>query len=124
MGDSGGPFMASRRRATMKRFVVALAAVACTGLAALAADEPAGNQKITDQQFVMKASAAGLAEVNLSGLAATRAKSDDVKKFAKHMIEDHTKANKDLNALADRLGIPPAQTQEPKHEQQDTRIGD
>jgi putative membrane protein len=106
----------------MKRVVFAFAALACTSLAALAADDTESKQKITDQQFVMKASAGGLAEVNLSRLAATRARSDDVKQFAKHMLEDHNKANKELNALADKLRIPPAQTQEQRHEELATRL--
>jgi putative membrane protein len=66
-------------------------------LCAAAADEGA----LDDKTFVEKASAAGLAEVNAGRLAEKQASSADVKKFAKMMVEDHTKANKELNKLAD-----------------------
>jgi putative membrane protein len=53
-----------------------------------------------DTQFVVQASAANYAEVNFGKLAAKQATNADVRKFAQDMIEDHTKANKQLNDLA------------------------
>lgn len=105
----------------MKRILAALAVAVCTALTAPAADD-AGAKQVTDQQFVARASASDLAEINLSNLALTRGKSEEVKKFAHHMVKDHTKASKELTQLADKLRIMPAQTADAKHEQIATRM--
>jgi len=76
----------------------------------------------TDKTFVHKASAAGLAEVNLSTLASRRARNEDVRKFAQHIITDHTKANQELNRLADRKKLPVAQTMDKKHQEAETKL--
>jgi putative membrane protein len=41
-----------------------------------------------------------MAEVELGKLAAEKASSDDVKKFGQRMVDDHSKANDELKALA------------------------
>jgi len=69
------------------------------------------------QEFVYLASAAGLAEVNLGMLGATNAGDGDVKKFAERMVEDHSKSNKDLLALADKKRLPVAPRMDPEHDQ-------
>lgn len=73
-------------------------------------------QALSPQQFVMKASASGLAEVNLSRLAQERATSPEVKQFAQHMVKDHSKANTQLLQLANTERIPPAQRMDEKHQ--------
>lgn len=55
--------------------------------------------------FVEEASAKGLAEVQTGRLALEKAKSQDVKKFAQRMIEDHSSANQQLAALAKGANI-------------------
>ena len=45
------------------------------------------------------------AEVELGKLAAARAQSDEVKKFAQRMVDDHTKANEQLKQIAERKSI-------------------
>src|SRR5688572_27323406 len=84
-----------RRRKMVRLTSLTLAALV---LCAVAADDDA---KVDDKTFVMKASASGLAEVNMGRLAQKQASSAAVKKFAKMAIDDHTKANKELNKLAD-----------------------
>jgi putative membrane protein len=92
----------------------ALAAAAVGyGLRGARADD---RQTTDDRQFVMQASAAGLAEVNLGNMGVKQAHSRDVKKFAEHMVKDHTKANQRLDKLADRLRIMPAQAMDAKHQ--------
>ncbi len=91
----------------------------CLGLGRAADDKRDGkddaNANIDDQTFVMKASAAGLAEVN-AGLAAPRHTTNaDVRKFAKHLVDDHTKANQQLNRIADRKRFRVAQAMDAKH---------
>jgi len=72
--------------------------------------------KDDDQTFVTKASASGLAEVNISRLAARRASDSGVKEFAEKMIADHTKANKELIDLADKKRFKVASTMDEKHQ--------
>jgi putative membrane protein len=78
----------------------------------LAQDQPGATP---DAQFVLKASAAGLAEVDAANLALKQANNADVKKFAQHMIEGHTKANKQLLKLADSKRLAPAPSADPMH---------
>jgi putative membrane protein len=50
--------------------------------------------------FIKEAAVGGMAEVQLGKLAQERGSSQDVKDFGKRMVEDHTKVNQDLQALA------------------------
>jgi putative membrane protein len=59
----------------------------------------------SDQSFVKKAAAGGMAEVELGKLATEKASSDDVKKFGQRMVEDHSKANDQLKQLASQKGV-------------------
>jgi len=58
-----------------------------------------------DQQFVFEASGSGLAEVNLSRLALMNSTRKDIRDFAQHMIDDHTKANAELLDLTNKKGL-------------------
>jgi len=58
-----------------------------------------------DATFVQKAGEGGMAEVELSKIAESNAKSADVKKFAAQMVHDHTANNKDLAAIAAKENI-------------------
>jgi putative membrane protein len=69
-------------------------------LAAYAQQTDSKGGTATDAGFVTNASGAGIAEVKLSELAATNASSAQVKRFAQHMITDHTKAGDELKSLA------------------------
>lgn len=53
-----------------------------------------------DTDFMTKAALGGMAEVELGKLAATKAQSAEVKKFAQQMVTDHTKANDEFKAIA------------------------
>jgi putative membrane protein len=64
----------------------------------------AGN-KAPDETFVTKTAAAGMAEVELGKMAAEKAGSEEVKKFAQRMVDDHSKANEELKALAQQKNI-------------------
>jgi putative membrane protein len=52
------------------------------------------------ENFVDEASAKGMAEIETAKLALDKGTSQDVKTFAQKMIDDHTKANQQLAALA------------------------
>lgn len=58
-----------------------------------------------DSDFMKEAAVGGMAEVEMGKLAATKAANPDVKKFAQMMVDDHTKANNDLKALAAKKGM-------------------
>ena len=50
--------------------------------------------------FMTEAAKGGMAEVELSRVATTKAQNAEVKKFAQTMIQDHTNANTELKVLA------------------------
>jgi putative membrane protein len=58
-----------------------------------------------DKAFVQKAAIGGLAEVEMGKLAQQKAASDQVKQFATHMVDDHSKANDELKQVASGKGI-------------------
>jgi putative membrane protein len=62
-----------------------------------------------DEAFVMKVAKGGMAEVELGKLAVDKASSDAVKKFGQRMVDDHGKANDELQALArsKNITLPP-----------------
>jgi len=54
----------------------------------------------SDANFAMDAAQGGLAEVKLGKLAAAKAESPDLKAFGQQMVDDHSKANNQLKAVA------------------------
>ena len=58
-----------------------------------------------DEAWVMKIAKGGIAEVELGKLAAEKASSDAVKQFGQRMVDDHSKANDELKALAQNKKI-------------------
>lgn len=100
--------------------VALAAAIAALGLASVstaqtAATQSAGGTKAgassnassrtaslqgADRTFAMKAAQGGLAEVEAGRLAQRKAQDEAVKRFAQHMVEDHSKANEELTSLA------------------------
>jgi putative membrane protein len=58
------------------------------------------RSKLSSAEFVKKAGAAGAAEVEAGKLGSKKATNAEVKKYAEHMVNDHTKANKELMAAA------------------------
>jgi putative membrane protein len=65
------------------------------------APESAGG----DAAFIQKAGQGGMAEVELSKLAEQNAKSGEVKKFAEHMVRDHTSNNRELEKIATKENV-------------------
>jgi putative membrane protein len=59
-----------------------------------------GKTSLSAQEFVTRAAQSNFAEIKVSQLAESKAQSDEVKAFAKKMIDDHTQANSQLAQLA------------------------
>ena len=72
-----------------------------------AAGAPAKGSSLSsdDKGFISQAAQNGHAEIDTSKLALEKASDPKVKEFAKMMIEDHTKANEELKALASSKGV-------------------
>ncbi len=62
----------------------------------------------SDTQFAIRAAQSGLAEVQLGKMAAEKASDPDLKAFGQQMVDDHTKANDQLNSVAqqERMTLP------------------
>ena len=65
----------------------------------------ASRMKSPDSTFVTKAAQGGMAEVELGTLATQRASNQKVKDFGQKMVDDHSKANEELKALASQKGV-------------------
>lgn len=57
---------------------------------------------MSPQDFVDRASASGMAEIETARMALEQGTSAEVKNFAEKMIKDHTAANEDLKEIATR----------------------
>jgi putative membrane protein len=77
--------------------VLALAGTAAAQITTNVQAQPLGEQ---DREFVRKAAAGSLAEVELGRLAQQRAARPSVRSFAQRMVIDHDRAGADLAALA------------------------
>ena len=62
--------------------------------------------EISDRAFVEQAASSNLAQVKLGQLAVEKGSSPAVKELGQRMIDDHTKANKELKSLADKMSLP------------------
>jgi putative membrane protein len=63
------------------------------------------NAPYADEKFVREAAEGSMAEVKLGQLAEEKGQSQEVKKFAKRMVEDHTKATDELKQIAGQEGF-------------------
>jgi putative membrane protein len=58
--------------------------------------------KVDDKKFAQEAQMGGLEQIQLAKLAQQKAASDSVKQYAQKMIDDHTKADDQLQQVASR----------------------
>jgi putative membrane protein len=94
--------------------VLLACAAQARGVEILASSKPAVDKD--DLAFVESAAQAGMFEVRSSELAIKRGVGSAEQAFARQMIEDHTKANAQLSALAGRKGIALASDLDKKHQ--------
>lgn len=58
-----------------------------------------------DHNFMASAAKGNLEEIAAGRLALVQSTSPDVKKFAQHMIDDHSQANRELSDLAQKMDV-------------------
>jgi len=75
-----------------------------------------------DVKFLQKAAQDGAAEVQLGELAERKAMRDEVRQFAKRMVEDHGKANEQIKSLASSHGVQVASGLDRHHEREMNRL--
>jgi len=63
------------------------------------------HQAVDAETFVKKAAQDGLTEVALGKQAATKAQDPQIKQFADHIVQDHSKANDELTTVARKKGL-------------------
>ncbi len=59
----------------------------------------------TDRQFIQMAGKDGMKEVHMGQMAVQQGQSDEVKKLGSKIVTDHTKANNQLMAIAEKKGM-------------------
>jgi len=90
-----------------------IAASLVLGMVALGACDPREDRQTTgaprgtssDQDFMIAACHSNLAEIEAGRLAESKASGAQVKDFAQHMVEDHSRANGELTSLAEKMKV-------------------
>ncbi|MGZ5041769.1 MAG: DUF4142 domain-containing protein [Usitatibacter sp.] len=88
------------RFALVSSFAVLALALGASAQALAKSSLPRGDVK-----FLQETAADGMAEVELGKLAQQKAMREEVKGFATRMVDDHSKANEDLKAVAAASGV-------------------
>jgi len=96
----------------MKRFLIA-SLVGITGMTSVAL---AQTPSVSDADFVTKASVGNTFEIEEAKLALQQASDAKLKQFAQKMIDDHTDAEKKLEAAAGKAGDKPQTTLDQPHQ--------
>jgi putative membrane protein len=63
------------------------------------------GQQMIDKQFVRDVAEGGIADVKMGTLATQKGGGQDVKDLGRAMVDDHTAINKDMESVADSLGV-------------------
>jgi putative membrane protein len=88
----------------MKRVLILFAVVALA-VPTARAQQTAGKAAVNDSLFAVVAGESGQAEVQLSELGLQKATDSELKKFSQRMIDEHTRMNQELMALAQRKNL-------------------
>jgi len=88
---------------------VLVAGVATTARGAAPETRPMTSQKpallAAHKEFALQAGRGGLAEVEIARVVVTRATRPEVRDFAQRLIDDHSRANQELENLANQKSI-------------------
>ena len=80
------------------------------------------RSNLADRVFALTAASGGLAEVDLANLAQQMSQSDAIKAFARQMVQDHSKANRELSEIGAQQSIPLAHDLDAEHRQARARL--
>ena len=72
---------------------------------ATAPTDSASHANKDDADWIVETASGGMLEVEAGKLAGEKAISPEVKKFAQHLVDDHTAANNDLKKLAEAKNV-------------------
>jgi putative membrane protein len=86
------------------------------GSSAAAGGKASGTLSAADRKMVRDLAAANLAEIETAKLAQSKASSDQVRSFAQKMIDDHTKAQDQVQQLAQAKGVQLPTAPDAKHQ--------
>jgi putative membrane protein len=97
------------RRTTSPTIAVALAALLVLARVATAAAEP----HVAERSYLLAAMAASLAQVEVGRLAAEEAQDEQVREFARRMVDHHERSRERLAQLAQGRGLEPLEEIDP-----------
>ena len=90
----------------MKNSPILVALLCAVSSTSIAQNTDASTRpSISASEFVEKAGAGGLAEIEMGQLGVEKASNSQVKAFAKRIVTDHTKANEQLTAALKGKGL-------------------
>src|SRR4051812_24851421 len=75
-----------------------------------------GSLSGADREFVTMAGYANAAEIATGELAQKNAGSDAVRQYGRRMVQDHSMASKELEAISGKLGMTPPKQPDAKHQ--------
>ena len=87
----------------MSTYIKLAGAVAAVALWSVPAQ--AQNLNAEDQRFIQDAAKGGMMEVQMGRLGLEKGQSEAVKRLSQRLIDDHSKGNRELEALAKRKGV-------------------
>jgi putative membrane protein len=96
---------------------LALAAIACGGAAAALGAAP-GSPSNAERDLMIKASQSNIAEIEEGRLAMTNSKDPQVQALGNRLVQDHTKAEDTLEALAASMSVKLPSRPDPMQEQE------
>jgi putative membrane protein len=94
-----------------------LAGVGCTSMGTVSDDSPLNA---SEQKFMMMVAQNSNAEVVAGKLATRKATNPQVKQFAQRMVDEHTKMNQEMEALAETKGLALPTAPDEQHSQEIT----
>lgn len=104
--------------------VALLAVAACSGPQGLSdTSGPAASLSAADRTFIAQAAYGSLGEVALGELAAEQAVTPEVRGFGQTMVQEHTRMNEDLIAIASAKGVTPPSAPDPGRQAVATQLG-
>jgi putative membrane protein len=100
----------------MKTFALILATLFMGALSVSGYSQQQKPASPDDMKAIRDLAEANMAEVEAGKLAAQKAQSDDVKKFAQHMVDDHGKLLQEVQQLAQDKGVGLPKSPNAKHQ--------